>query len=70
MERGSLEVCGLEFGKALPHKKEAVMRNYGVGRAFLSMAIPCTRFLSWEWPWARGTEVEEVRRRRVAGNET
>ena len=51
MEGGSLEVCGLEFGKDLHYKKEAIMRNYGVGRAFLSSAVPCTRFLSWEWPW-------------------
>lgn len=51
MERGSLEVCGLEFEKDLRHKKEAIMRNYGAGRAFLSSAMPCTRFLRKEWPW-------------------
>lgn len=76
VERGSLEICGLEFRKDLCRKNQTVMRNCGSVESFpvhgntmcqvpeLGVTLVSCKNQS------RGTGVEEgKRRRRVAGNE-
>lgn len=67
MERGCIEVGGLESGKGL-HHDESVMRNCGSGESFPGQGSALYHVPELQEFETRGTRVKEVRRR-VVGNE-